>query len=95
MILKDRIDTVLHLLTGRTVCGMDLDNRWIEVMQMNLFFNPQNNIITSSSFIITKVMIQGDYGYIFGLEKFNNLLGPVAAVVAYWGWPFVVQIDFH
>jgi hypothetical protein len=49
------------------------DFGWLKVGGSDLFFNPQNHIVTSSMGIIAQVMVETQMCNTTSLQQFNNL----------------------
>ena len=74
---------------------MNPDLGWFESASRNCLFNPENNIITSPSVVIAKIMIKADLCNLVCLEQFYRFVRPVNPNPARWRVPFVVEVDPH
>ena len=58
-------------------------------------FNPKHHIVTSASFVVTKVVIKAHLCHPTGLKKCDDLLRPEGADPPLWCRSFIIQKDAH
>lgn len=69
---------------------MNRDMWGMEITLHHSFFDPQQHVISRSTLVIAKVVIQAQVRDLAGLQVFDDLVGPLAADPPLRSWAEVV-----
>jgi hypothetical protein len=67
----------------------------LKVGGSDLFFNPQNHIVTISMGIIAKVMVETQMRNTTSLQQFNDFFWPTTSMPTVRGWSFIIKVDLQ
>ena len=88
-------DCGLHFGTRRNVRRMYGDFGWLKVGGSDLFFNPQNHIVTSSMGIIAQVMVETQVRDTASFQQLNDFIWPTTSMPSVRGWAFIIKVDLQ
>lgn len=71
------------------------DLRWLKACGGDLFFNPEDNVVTCPVSIVAQVVIEAQMGNSTCLQQSDDFFWPATSVPSIRNWSFIIKVDLH